>query len=216
MVVSVARIEASYTQAHNAGNGAGGAKRMRFDSGCTSISRWIGMYRPKLSAALLLGSLALLVSSLHAQTLPSTPATIQLLIDGKPTVTLDRQTLAHMPRTSIDTPAIHHEPPAHWQGVALQELLQNAGVPSGEQLRGHSMTTIVRVSASDHYQVVFSLGELDPLLGNEQVLLVDTQDGHPLTKDGPFRLVVPGDKRPARWIHNVTRIEVTPAAAATP
>ena len=78
------------------------------------------------------------------------------------------------------------------------------------------MTMIVRVTASDHYQVVFSLGELDPLLGNEPVILADTQDGHPLTKDGPFRLIVPGDKRPARWIHNVTRIEVTRSTATTP
>lgn len=78
------------------------------------------------------------------------------------------------------------------------------------------MTTIVRVTASDHYQVVFSLAELDAALGNEQVILADTQDGHPLTKDGPFRLVVPGDKRPARWIRNVTTIEVTNSATATP
>ncbi len=78
------------------------------------------------------------------------------------------------------------------------------------------MTTIVRVTASDHYQVVFSLAELDPALGNEQVILADTQDGHPLTKDDPFRLVVPGDKRPARWIHNVTTIEVTNSTTAAP
>jgi DMSO/TMAO reductase YedYZ molybdopterin-dependent catalytic subunit len=121
-----------------------------------------------------------------------------------------------MPRASIDTPAIHHEPPAHWQGVALEDVLQRAGAPSGEQLRGHGMTTIVRVTASDHYQVVFSLGELDPMLGNEQVILVDTQDGQPLTKNGPFRLVVPGDKRPARWIHSITTIEETNGATPSP
>lgn len=138
-----------------------------------------------------------------------------MLVDGKPPLTLDRSALAAMPRTSIDTPAIHHEPAAHWQGVSLEEVLQHAGAVSGEQLRGKNMATVVRVSAADHYQVVFSLGELDPMLGNEQVLLADTQDGHPLDKDGPFRLVVPGDKRPARWIHNVTTIEVT-RNAATP
>ncbi|GGA47089.1 hypothetical protein GCM10010981_40340 [Dyella nitratireducens] len=123
-------------------------------------------------------------------------------------MTLDRQALAGMPRMSIDTTAIHHESAAHWQGVSLKDVLQHAGVPSGEQLRGHNMATMVRVTASDNYQVVFSLGELDPMLGNEQVILADTRDGQPLTKDGPFRLVLPGDKRPARWIHNVTTIDV--------
>lgn len=163
----------------------------------------------------MLGCVALQGATAWAQETPPAASALRVLVDGKPPVTLDSKALAAMPRTSVDTAAIHHEPPAHWQGVTLEEVLQHAGAPSGEQLRGHGLGTIVRVTASDHYQVVFSLGELDPMLGNEQVLLADTQDGHPLTKDGPFRLVVPGDKRPARWIHNVTTIEVT-GGTATP
>jgi hypothetical protein len=184
---------------------------MLFFSGCSSIRRWNRAY-----AALLLGCLTLPACPAWAQTNPApAPSSIRVLVDGKPPLTLDRSALAALPRTSVDTPAIHHEPAAHWQGVSLEEVLQHAGAVSGEQLRGKNMATVVRVSAADHYQVVFSLGELDPMLGNEQVLLADTQDGHPLDKDGPFRLVVPGDKRPARWIHNVTTIEVT-RNAATP
>jgi hypothetical protein len=185
---------------------------MLFGSGCTYISQRGGACRPSVWAALLL---CLAVSTAWAQAEPSTQQTIQVRVDGKPPVTLDRNALAAMPRTSVDTPSIHHEPPAHWQGVTLEDVLQRAGAPTGEQLRGHGLSTLVRVTASDHYQVVFSLGELDPMLGNEQVLLVDTQDGHPLSKNGPFRLVVPDDKRPARWIHSVTTIEVT-SGAATP
>lgn len=181
---------------------------MHFGSGCTSAAQWRGAYRQRLASLCVLGCLILSGATAWAQTAPAA-ATIRVLVDGKPPLTLDSHALAAMPRTSIDTAAIHHEPPAHWQGVALEEVLQHAGAATGEQLRGHGLGTIVRVTASDNYQVVFSLGELDPLLGNEQVLLADTQDGHPLTKDGPFRLVVPGDKRPARWIHNVTTIEVT-------
>jgi hypothetical protein len=169
-----------------------------------------------MGAALLLGCVALPASRLKAQTTPSAAPTVRVLVDGKPPLTLDGKALAAMPRTSIDTAAVHHQAAAHWQGVSLEEILQRAGAPSGEQLRGHGMTTIVRVSASDNYQVVFSLGELDPMLGNEQVVLATTQDGHPLIKDGPFRLIVPGDKRPARWIRNVTTIEVTSAATLSP
>jgi DMSO/TMAO reductase YedYZ molybdopterin-dependent catalytic subunit len=169
-----------------------------------------------MGKAWLLAGLVLAAPVVSAQASPATQTTIRVLVDGKPPVTLDRQALAGMPRSSVDTPAIHHEPPANWQGVALEDVLQRAGAPSGEQLRGHGMATIVRVTAADHYQVVFSLGELDPMLGNERVLLADTQDGHPLTKDGPFRLVVPGDKRPARWIHDVTTIEVTNGTTPSP
>jgi hypothetical protein len=63
--------------------------------------------------------------------------------------------------------------------------------------------------AADGYQVVFSLTELDAAFGGRNVVLVDRQDGHPLSqKDGPLRLVVGGDKRPARWIREVETIEV--------
>ncbi|MBE1160314.1 molybdopterin-dependent oxidoreductase [Dyella acidiphila] len=188
---------------------------MLLDNGYRLIRRWLGVHVQIAGAALLLGCFVLIAHPAQAQTTPPAASTIRVLVDGKPPLTLDRSALAAMPRTSIDTAAIHHEPATHWQGVTLEEVLQRAGAVSGEQLRGKSMSTVVRVSAADHYQVVFSLGELDPLLGNEQVLLADTQDGQPLSKNGPFRLVVPGDKRPARWIHSVTTIEVT-RSAATP
>ncbi|GFZ91783.1 molybdopterin-dependent oxidoreductase [Dyella caseinilytica] len=166
--------------------------------------------------ALLTGCLALPVFSVTAQTATPTSPTLRVLVDGKPPVVLDHNTLTAMPLTRADTPAIHHEPATHWQGVSLEDILQHAGAPSGEQLRGHGMTTIVRITATDHYQVVFSLAELDPMLGNEQVMLADTQDGHPIAKDGPYRIVVPGDKRPARWIRNVTTIEVINSTTPSP
>ncbi|GLQ51716.1 molybdopterin-dependent oxidoreductase [Dyella flava] len=189
---------------------------MLFDSRCIAIWRGRGLYLQKVAAAFLLGCLTLPASPLHAQANQTPPATIRVVVDDQPPITLDRPALASMQRTSVDTAATHHEPSAHWQGVALEDVLQHAGAPGGEQLRGHGMTTIVRVTASDHYQVIFSLGELDPMLGNEQVILADTQDGHPLGKDGPFRLIVPGDKRPARWIRNVTTIEVTSTTTHSP
>jgi hypothetical protein len=161
--------------------------------------------------ALLLVSLALTSLNAAAQTAPADRPVVRVIADGQSPLTLDHAALAAMPRISV-TASAHHEPPSQWQGVALQSILQKVGAPSGEHLRGHAMTTIVRITASDHYQVVFSFAELDPMLGNEQVILADTQDGHPIAKDGPLRIVVPGDKRPARWIHNVTTIEVTNSA----
>jgi hypothetical protein len=172
----------------------------------TTMRRWI---------ALALTLLTFSAINASAQTAPAGPQVVRVMVDGHPPITLDHAALAAMPRVSI-TASAHHEPPSQWQGVALQSILQQAGAPSGEQLRGRAMTTIVRITATDHYQVVFSLAELDPMLGNEQAILADTQDGHAITKDGPFRVVVTGDKRPARWIHNVTTIEVTNSATASP
>ena len=148
-------------------------------------------------------------------TFAQAPQTLHVTVEGQPTITLDRASLAAMPHVNVTTPAIHHQPAARWQGVALSEVLRRAGAPAGESLRGRALTTVVRVTAADRYQVVFSLGELDPSLGHEEAIVADTQDGHPLQADGPFRLIVPGDNRPARWVRNVVAIEAANDAAPT-
>ena len=45
--------------------------------------------------------------------------------------------------------------------------------------------------------------------GRRGLLLVDREDGHVLGDGmGPVRIVVPGDKRPARWARMVTSLDV--------
>jgi hypothetical protein len=93
--------------------------------------------------------------------------------------------------------------------VPLRDLLKEAGVPAGENLRGKAMSTCIVVSASDGYQVAFSWAELDESIGNLQVLIADSEDGKPLAEGtGPLRLIVPSDKRPARWVRMVKAIRV--------
>ena len=65
------------------------------------------------------------------------------------------------------------------------------------------------MTAKDGYVAVLGLGEVEPSIRDEQILVADQQDGKPLdAKAGPLQLIVPGDKRPARWIRMLTRIEV--------
>jgi DMSO/TMAO reductase YedYZ molybdopterin-dependent catalytic subunit len=163
----------------------------------------------KLGIAVCLASCV--VSSAWGEQAPSAPlsaGSVQILVAGKVTATFSESDLANLPRSSI-TAGAHDEKPSLWEGVALAELLRRAGAPTDKQLRGREMAKFVRVTAADGYQVVFSLTELDAAFGDRNVLLVDRQDGHPLSqKDGPLRLVVMGDKRPARWIREVETIEV--------
>jgi DMSO/TMAO reductase YedYZ molybdopterin-dependent catalytic subunit len=71
------------------------------------------------------------------------------------------------------------------------------------------------VTAHDGYRVVFSLPELDPAFSDGRALLADRMDGQPLSAhDGPLRLVLPSEKREARWVRMVERIEMLSAPAA--
>ncbi len=94
-------------------------------------------------------------------------------------------------------------------GVWLHELLIKAGTPRGDQLKGKALSTYVLASAADGYQAVFALAELDPGFRDDPVLVADELNGGPLPpEEGPFRLIVPGDKRGARAVRMLERIEI--------
>jgi DMSO/TMAO reductase YedYZ molybdopterin-dependent catalytic subunit len=99
-----------------------------------------------------------------------------------------------------------------YEGVPVFELLQRAGAPLGKRLRGAQMKLYVIVDASDGYQVVFALPEFDPGFTDRVILLADRRDGHPLSApEGPFRIVVPGEKRHARWVREVIDLDIQQA-----
>jgi hypothetical protein len=93
-----------------------------------------------------------------------------------------------------------------YSGVPLATLLGKIDAPMGNELRGKAMTNFLIATGSDGYAVVLSLAEADPEFHESQVIVADARDGQPLGKNGPFQLIVPGDKRPARWVHNLVSI----------
>jgi len=135
----------------------------------------------------------------------------QLRISGdveKP-LTLSAEDLKSLPRTTLRVMNTHSGMNESYEGVRLIEVLQRAGVPLGEKLREPAMATYVLASARDGYRVLFSLPELDPAFDDSEVLIADTLDGAKLgEQEGPYKLVVPHDKRPARWIRILQSIQV--------
>ena len=63
--------------------------------------------------------------------------------------------------------------PPQYSGVLLRTVLAKAGVPMGKGLRGKVMASYVLAKARGGYEVVFTLAELDPLFGNERVVVAD-------------------------------------------
>jgi hypothetical protein len=129
------------------------------------------------------------------------------LPDGK-SVVLSGKQLAALPRVSESATA--HGKTSRFEGRDLREALRAAGVTPLESLRGPLLKRVVTVVAADGYRVVFALSELDPTIGAKRVLLVDRENGAPLPAgDGPWRIVVPSDQRPARWARQVTGVVVS-------
>jgi hypothetical protein len=135
----------------------------------------------------------------------------------KTPLTLTKVDLQSMPRTSVTLD--DHGKKQVYGGVLVSEILTRAGGPIGAELKGGGLATYVLASASDGYQVLFSIGELDPAVSGSEIIVADTVDGGPLSEtQGPMRIVVPRDKRGARSVRMLQRLEVVrlPAPANAP
>ncbi len=97
----------------------------------------------------------------------------------------------------------------NFKGVRLVDVLDSAGVTLGRELRGENLTKSVLFAAADGYEVVYSLAEIDLGFTDQVILLAYEVDGQPLPAgEGPFRIIAPNEKRPARWIRELTGIRV--------
>ena len=149
---------------------------------------------------------ALVFPKVWAQAPPAAVLAVQGDIATPLSLTADD--LAKMPRDTASVPAPDGSKIVY-EGVTLRALLQKAGAPFGKQLRGKVLSTYVLAKAMDGYQVVFTLGELDPDFGNETILVADKRDGKPLPdKQGPFRLVCPNDHEGARSVRMLETLEI--------
>ena len=116
--------------------------------------------------------------------------------------------VAKLPRSTVKAKG-HDGKEATSEGIALVEILELAGVEFGERLRGKALANYLLVEAADGYRAVFALHELDLAFNDRVIILADRRDGSPLTaRDGPWQIVVVGEKRQARWVRQVVALTI--------
>lgn len=136
------------------------------------------------------------------------PASLQLVSEAGTTTIIALDSLRRMPQVELRG-QIHDGPELVFRGPALDAVLLMAGAPQGRDLRGPALRLVVLAEATDGYAVVYSLAELSPDLGARRAIVAIEQDGQPLSeKDGPMRIVLEGEKRPARWIRQLERLRI--------
>jgi hypothetical protein len=118
-------------------------------------------------------------------------------------------TLAALPHKTITLYNEHAKANQTYSGVELMDLLKPLGVP--EKPHGKEFRLYLVAEGSDGYQVVYSLGEVTPDVHDGTTLVADSLDGKPIGATGPLQLVTTGEKRPARWVHNLVAIRVRTA-----
>jgi len=149
-----------------------------------------------------------LIVALAAPAEGQAPASLQLVGEAGTTTEVTLDSLRRMPQVELRG-QIHDGPALVFRGPALDAILAIAGAPQGHDLRGQALRLVVLAEARDGYAVVYSLAELSPDLGSRRGIVAIEQDGQPLgEKDGPMRIVLEGEKRPARWIRQLERLRI--------
>jgi DMSO/TMAO reductase YedYZ molybdopterin-dependent catalytic subunit len=138
----------------------------------------------------------------------STSSALKVTGDVRTPLSLSPEELKAMPRKSVEVRDEDGRTVAY-EGVLVGEILRRAGAKVGPDMRGNGVATYVVASASDGYQVVFSLAELDPAFTGSEVIVADIIDGKSLfAYQGPLRMIAPRDTRAARSIRMLERLEV--------
>jgi hypothetical protein len=161
----------------------------------------VGLLRLRVLAA---GAALLLSPLAHAQTPAGAPVLTVVALDGS-SRTLDAAVLKGLPRTQVAAQA--HGPHLDFGAVDLRDVLRAAGIEPPDQLHGAELARVLVASAPDGFKVAFAWAELDPTLGGKRVFLALDENAAPLAAEaGPWRLVVPGEARPTRWVRQVNRL----------
>jgi len=133
---------------------------------------------------------------------------LEVSVDTHARLALGATDLSALPRAQVSV-GDEHGTRVVYEGVPAREILQLAGAPLGKQLRGPNITMCIVAGGSDGYQAVFALAEFDPGFTDQVILVADHRDGQPLnSREGPLRLIVPSDKRPARWVRALTTLRL--------
>jgi hypothetical protein len=129
---------------------------------------------------------------------------VGVTVEGKTTV-VSAARLATLPRATVSLP--RKDGPKAFEGPVLSYILREAGAPGGAKMHGAVMKTYVVVTGADGFSAVLSLAEADKDFHAGTVILADQAAGAPLTgKEGPYRLVIEGDKKASRSVYGVTGI----------
>jgi DMSO/TMAO reductase YedYZ molybdopterin-dependent catalytic subunit len=146
------------------------------------------------------------------QAAAKSPDSLRISGAGLTSTSLSLADFAKLPHKTVTFHNIHTNADETYTGVPLTDLLAKYGAPTGDKLRGKALSEYIIATGSDGYKAVLALAETDPSFHPGDVIVADTMNGQPIgDKDGPFRLVVTEDKRPARCVHNLVSIELRTA-----
>ncbi len=153
----------------------------------------------------------------HAQTMAghehakaATSSELKLTIDGTTTM-LSLADLSALPQKTVTVHNEHTKADEGYTGVALGDLLAKYGFAVSQQTHRRMLRSYIKAEGTDRYWVLYSATEIESSEHSADVIVATSMDGKPLGEDGQIKLVDSADKKPQRWVRNLTAITLVSA-----
>jgi hypothetical protein len=144
----------------------------------------------------------------HGSAKPSTPShSLTVTANGK-SVTLSMDDLKAMPQRTLRVHNGHNNQDELYTGVGLDDLLAKYGISLANGNAHKVYHTYIKAEGTDKYWVLYSASEVIPELHTWDAIVALTLDGSPIAASGDFKMVAGGERRPARWVSNLSSLTI--------
>ncbi len=133
--------------------------------------------------------------------------TVSITAAGK-TVSLSMTDLQAMPQRTLRVHNGHNNQDETYTGVGLDDLLAKYGITLANGGAHKVYHSYLKAEGTDKYWVLYSASEVMPELHTWDAIVAITLDGKPLQTDGEFKMVAGGERRPARWVSNLSALAI--------
>jgi len=146
--------------------------------------------------------------------IPSTPrVTLAGLLDRPGLLDTSDFRAGELVEVETSPEAMAHDdvrlPVRRYSGVPVYQLLDAAGIRLDPANHEDFLQNIVVATGADGRAVVIAGGEIEPRFMAGPAIVAVRRDGQPLNaNEGPARLIVPWDLKPARWAHGLVSLDL--------
>jgi hypothetical protein len=127
--------------------------------------------------------------------------------EGK-TITLKVEDLLALPQVTVHVHNAHRNTDETYTGPLLSDVLARAGLVAGRETEPLILHSSVIATGTDHYFVLYSAAEVEPMFSKGQVIVAVMKAGLPDTEGGMIQLINTDGAKPARWVHGLTDVNV--------
>jgi hypothetical protein len=141
----------------------------------------------------------------HAHAKAATSSELKVTVDGKSS-TLTLAELTAMPQKTVTVHNEHTKADETYTGVAVGDLLAKYGFAVGQSTHRKMLRSYITAEGTDKYWVLYSVTEIEGSEHTADVIVATSVNGKPLGDDGQLKLIDSADKKPQRWVRNLTAI----------